>query len=208
MLGLKIALRDSLSMTAFISAPITLGLLFFSEDILELLFKNSEIKTGALLLVALVPAIYFNGCLLSVNSLLEAAGDVKAPMKAMLFGCLAKLPVSYFLVAVPRIGILCAPIGTVLCYSLALIYSTVRLKRREGISAPLVSSGVKQYLSSLLAILSVLPFHYGIFSLLFGRLRIVITISVVACIYFFISILIGSFSREEIRKLAKYTNFA
>jgi stage V sporulation protein B len=142
-----------------------------------------------------------------VNSLLEATGDVRAPMKAMLFGCLLKIPVSYFLASVPSVGIICAPLGTVLCYCTALIYSTARLRRREGIFAPLISSSVKPYLSALLSILLILPLHYGLFLKLFGDLGILVTVSLVATFYLIFSIIIGAFGRKEILKLAKYTNF-
>ena len=132
-LGANEALYDSLMLTNLVGAPIMLGLMAYPEQILSLLFNNIDIEIGGALLTLISPSVFFMSNLLIVNSMLEAQGKYKAPMLAMLVGCIAKVPISLLLIRSEDFGILGAPVGTVVSYAVALFISICLLSKMTNL---------------------------------------------------------------------------
>jgi len=132
-------IADALRLTAFVSAPVSLGMIIYSREILALLFDDNGARVGAPLLRVLAVGFIFFSALLIVNSALEASGAVRVPVYAMTVGCIFKLISSFILIRNDSYGILGAPIGTVLCYAVglisALLYGSIKCKARFPIIA-------------------------------------------------------------------------
>ncbi len=199
--------ESQIELTAFVAAPLTLGLMIFSDEILSLLFKNSRIDIGAILLILLSPAIIFSSLLIVLNTILESAGYFKAPIISMLLGGLAKFLVSFLLIRNPHFGISGAPIGTVVSYAVALMSSLVIHHRKLGKGLPLLSKNIKPYLASIISILLAKYVYYPLHSMFGKTLSLLFAIFLAGTMYFCISLLLGTIKTKSKNLLAYSTNF-
>ena len=197
---------EAFKMSSIFAAPTMIGLLFFGKEILSLLYKNSEIEIGKLLLCLISPAIFFASLLIILNSVLESCGMVKAPIYSMSLGALAKTIVSYILISNPDIGISGAPIGTVACYAVALICSIIIYTVKFKKPLPIFSSCFIPY---VLAFISVSTARY-IFDQLEGlgekNSLLLLTIFLCALIYLGLLLFLGVVKLQKNEKIANYTN--
>ncbi len=109
--------EKAVKLTVILSLPVSLGLLLFSDPILNLLFsgETAAIATSALPLALLGCSVTLS-CLITVgNAVLQAYGHPSIPIFSMVLGSLAKLILAYFLIGNPKIGLLGAPISTFVC---------------------------------------------------------------------------------------------
>ena len=202
-------LEKSLSeLTSFLAAPMLVGMLFYSSEILSMLFKNSEIRSGAALLCLLAPAIFFASLLGVVNSALEAAGKIKAPLISMTVGSLVKIPTSLYFITKTSLGVGGAAIGSVVCYAVALITSLLlygmELKKKSCIFV----SSILPYLCAFVSV-SLSRFAFDRLKLGINQsLAFLICVAIAALIYLAISMFSGIISREKMEKMAKYTKLS
>ena len=156
---LKRSVESSLSLTAFMCAPITVGAICYSREILYFLFGNNGIEVGAPLLVMLVPSVFFVSVLLVVNTLLEAFGYAKIPVLGMVAGSVAKLVLGALLLKNPSVGIGGAPIGTLISYAVSLCVSLLYVEKKCSLSIPFIRTSFPYYLLALASILPTLPIN-------------------------------------------------
>ena len=199
------SLKSALSFSAFLSAPIFIGIIVFSKEILALIFGNMGISIGAPLLCLLMPSFAFMSILLIVNSKLESVGDLKAPIISMIIGSALKMLVGGFFLSNSDFGISGAPIGTVICYAAALITSLIIAEKKHSISFPIFTTHVIPYLNSALSVLIGRIVYNKILLTFSSNAALIITIGVCALIYAIMSVLSGAMSVKKIKKLAKYT---
>ena len=111
-----------------ISIPCALALGVLSRNLLELLgFTNSSVTRAAPWLALGSVSVIFLGLISATNAFLNTAGKQRYPIISMIAGAIVKIIANYFLVG--TIGIMGAPLSTVLCYLTAAtlnIYFTVR----------------------------------------------------------------------------------
>ena len=109
-----------LRITALLAMPMGVGLTALATPIMRLLFpKYNAALTGPLLAI-LGPASILVCLVLVSNAILQAHGFVNLPIYTMLLGGIMKIIANYNLVAVPEVGIFGAPVGTLVCYAVAL----------------------------------------------------------------------------------------
>ena len=207
-LALKRTERSAIELTAVISAPMMIGMLFFSGEILTMLFPHSEIKIGAPLLCLIVPAILFSSLLLVVNTLLEAKGRVRAPLLSMALGSIAKVAVSYFLITGTDLGILGAPIGTVVSYAVALFVSIIYYSVTFKSHIPLFGASFMPYLNGFVAVFASRIVFDKLCDSLDQSLALIISITLAALIYLIISAATGILAPKKIKEVAKYTKLS
>ena len=206
--ALKRTERSAIELTSVIASPMMIGMLFFAEEILALLFPMSEIKVGARLLCLIAPAILFSSLLLVVNTLLEAKGRVRAPLLSMLIGSIAKIVVSIFLITRTELQILGAPIGTVVSYAVALIVSIIYYGIVFGSHIPLFSASFMPYLNGFVAVFASRIVFDKLSTHISQNLSLLISITLAALIYLIISAATGILAPKRIREMAKYTKLS
>ena len=199
------SLSTALRLTAIVSAPLLIGMAVFSREILSLLFGNSGIETGATLLCLLAPAIFFSSILLSVNSALEAGGQVSAPVISMIFGSVAKVFVSSYLLTNSNFGISGAPIGTVVSYAVALLVSGIIYLTRTASPLPIIRSSLSSYIAALVAVFVARVLYFAVLLRLGEMLSLTVSILVAALIYCALEVVFGNLSSSTFEKMAKYT---
>lgn len=197
--------RSAIELTAVFSAPMMVGLIVFAKEILNLLFPRSEISVGAPLLCLISPAILFSSLLLMVNTLLEAKGRVKAPLISMTVGSIAKIVVSYYLIAKTEIGILGAPVGTVISYAVGLIVSIIIYSNSFKCHIPLFSASLLPHLNAAISVMLSRIVFDGLKTNIDQRLSLIISIVLAALIYLIFSMITGVLSHRKMTELAKYT---
>ncbi|HBJ18279.1 MAG TPA: hypothetical protein DDY70_00825 [Clostridiales bacterium] len=197
--------RSALEIAAFLATPAAVMLALFGEPILALLFPAESAHVAAPLLAALAPAMVFMALLTMVNTTLEAAGFVRAPLLSMGIGAAVKIVVGYFLIGNERFGILGAPIGTVASYGVGLVFSLCLLYRKTGAVAPLFSVFFRPLLFSLLAASGTLLLSHALEGIVSSALSSIFALLLGASVYLVVSYFGGSFRVEKLKILSKYT---
>lgn len=100
--------------------PCGVGLGVLGTPIVNLLYSASntpeETAIAGALLSILSVAVILNGLTLILNAILQAHGYVSLPVINMIVGAVVKVIITFFFVAVPKINIYGAPVGTVVCF--------------------------------------------------------------------------------------------
>ena len=187
---------------AWIAVPASLGLCAFAKPILSLLYPAESVVSAFRLLSYVSPAVYFL-CLLTVsNAVLQARGHSAVPMIGMLCGGVAKTVAGYFLMGTPSVGIIGAPVGTVICYVVAFTVNTVMLGRKTKYY-PSVRDTM---FLPLLAAVPAIGVSWLVYDRLFlgaGAIGTIICVALAAGLYLCFSLWSGLVKAEEIRRLLR-----
>lgn len=206
--GLLRAERSAIELCSLISAPMMIGLIVYSREILTMLFKKSEIETGAVLLCLISPAILFSSLLLILNTLLESYGMVRAPLASMAIGGVVKIIASYLLITRTDMGILGAPLGTVLSYASATLVSSIIYAGAFKKHIPLFELSLLPHINALIAVFASRIVYGWLIRVISATPSLLIAIALCALIYLGISAFFGLISPKKINELAKYTNLS
>ena len=129
-------IRASYHLTAMVAIPAALVVSAFARQILMLLFgREAEAVDQAAPLLSMLGVSIFLSCMITAtNSVLHAYRCVNRPIFSMLAGAGVKVLAAYFLIGSPRIGMLGAPISTLLCNLTVVILNLIfaaRLQKTE-----------------------------------------------------------------------------
>lgn len=112
-------LNISFRLSAALSIPASLGMGMLSDHILKMLFPSSAEQSIAIPLLILMSMSIPASCMISTTSaILQAYGHAWIPMVSTALGAILKAMTLYLLAGNPRIGIMAAPISTLLCCTL------------------------------------------------------------------------------------------
>lgn len=108
----------SLRFIVMIALPCAMGLGVFSKQILSLLmFRADSVERASPWLSVASASVLFLGIIAITNAFLNSVGKQRLPIISMIAGAAVKLISNYILLA--KIGVMGAPISTVLCYLVA-----------------------------------------------------------------------------------------
>jgi stage V sporulation protein B len=138
----NLALRLSMMM----AIPAAVGLAVLADPIIALLFPMHP-EGGWLLQFGSV-SIIFLGIVHVITGVLQGMGYVKLPVIGLLFGVLIKIPLNYYLMAIPEINILGAVISTVACFVVAAAINLFFLRRFAGIFPDFIGTFAKPIAAS------------------------------------------------------------
>ena len=149
---------SALRMTLTVAIPAALGLSVFSGEILTLLFGHqpeavAQATPWLSCLALAVPA----SCLITVTgALLQAIGHPERPVIAMLVGIVVKSVSAYLLIGNPNMGMMGAPVSTMLCDTAIVLTNLIFLARLAPWLLPSAKQSVKLFLlPTVLSIVSV-----------------------------------------------------
>lgn len=153
-------ITDAMSLTMFISIPVSIGLCLFSREILSLLFagKVNEINVTylslSILSLSVVPS-----CLINLtNAILQTYKRAYLPIISMGVGCLIKIAVAYVLIGNESVNILGAPISTLICDMIICFLNIYFLQRHSGLNLSVFKIFIKPALCGMIAILPTFVF--------------------------------------------------
>lgn len=130
--SVKQKISTTLRLTMMISIPAAVGIGVLSDEILMLLFPN-HYAGGNLLMWGSFSIIFLALCQI-VTGILQGIGKMQVPAKNALIGSIIKIPINYFLIAIPSINVLGAIISTTVCYIIASVLNLKALKKATKIS--------------------------------------------------------------------------
>ncbi len=188
----------SLKLAMVLSIPAAVGIGVLSEQILALLFPLYP-EGGVLLQYGSI-SILFLAMAQILTGILQGTGHVYVPVIAAVCGALVKIPLNYFLIAIPEINALGAVLSTIGCYIVASVINLVILKRKTGVKPDLLSAFVKPVFASLIMGLGCYVVYHSIY--IFLPSNIIATIAAILAgmfIYFVIMLIIRGITREDLQ---------
>lgn len=126
MTNVKRKIDVSLRITMIISIPAAVGMGVLADEILLLLFPNYS-DGGNLLKWGALSIIFLAICQI-ITGILQGIGKMTTPAKNAFIGSVIKIPINYFLIAIPSINVVGAIISTTICYIVASLLNFKTLK--------------------------------------------------------------------------------
>ena len=192
-------LKYELSISYQLFVPLTIGLCVYSEETLSILFKNSGVYIGSILLIYLLLSIFILIPLSIINCALEALGDEKIPMISIIVGSIFKIISAYLLIGNPKWGICGAPISTLISYAVAFIISLFYLQIKRGVSIPILKSIGLPLINSFISIFGIYPIYIFMSRKSNSIFSFIISVFISIIVYIFLNILDGNI--EELKNL-------
>ena len=124
--------EDSLRISTALALPMAVGLSVMSFPIMNVVYPDSH-EAGSMLLCLLGVASFFVCFSLMTTAILQAQGKEKLTMYSIIAGGLVKIAVNWFLVAIPSVNILGAPIGTIGCYVTMCVLNLIFMCSGNGL---------------------------------------------------------------------------
>lgn len=138
----------SLLVSIIIALPATIGCMVLADEIFMLIYPNAP--AGGYLFRISAVTIFFSAITQTNSGSLQGMGKVFVPAQALLAGGIVKLITNLILIPIPKINILGASIGSVLCQSIACAVTfyvlrknlPVKLKAGKYLIKPMCASGL------------------------------------------------------------------
>lgn len=157
--GFNTGLKNTIKLISIFSIPCAFAYYFYAFDLLDILFDTSSAAIGFEMLVFLSGAVILLPVLNMLNTALEACGRVHGTIVSLLVGIFVKAGLTYFFVGNNALGILGAPLATVIGYVVSILISS-ELLRRNGAS---VHSFIYIIRYSLISCLAFIPIFHLVF---------------------------------------------
>ncbi len=196
-------IRASYHLTTMLAIPASLGVSAFARPILSLLFgRDVEAVEQAAPLLSMLGVSIFLSCMIAAsNSVLHAYRSVNRPILSMLAGAAVKVVSAYFLIGIPSIGILGAPISTFACNLTVVALNLFFAARLQRVDDLIVVFG-KPLAASVPAV--GIPFClYQLFLMRFGEslLLSVAVLALVVVLYVLFACLLGVITAQDLESL-------
>lgn len=121
-------IQDGIPMLLCFSVFLSCGFYFFGHDYFAIVFPNSDIALGTILIKIMSPAVVFITFSTIINTILEGIGKTFAPFWTLGIATLVKLPISYF--AIKWFGILGSAFSNVISYGSGFIISYIMISKK------------------------------------------------------------------------------
>jgi len=195
----KKAVRDSVNMALrlamLISIPAAVGLAVLADPILALLFPS--FPDGGFMLVWGAVCVVFMAINQVLTAALQGVGKPFMPVIAAAVGLLVKVPINYYLMAVPEINILGAVISTVVCFIVAAGLNIFFLYRTEGLMPRFGEAMGKPAVAATFMGAVCFILHAMLVIALPGRVATVFTLVVGVLVYLTVLMLIRGLRSED-----------
>ena len=139
--AVKEKINTALGISMTLSIPAAVGLSVLADPILALLFPNHP-EGGQLLRYGAASIVFMALVQVSAGAL-QGIGKVMLPVIAAFFGVMVKIPVNWYLLAVPGINILGTVISTIVCYIVAAAINLYFLHKYTGVLPDYINAFVK-----------------------------------------------------------------
>lgn len=185
-------------LVAFLALPAALGLSAFAGPVLTLIYRGQgeAVAVAAPLLSYLAVSVLPASFLTLTAAALQAAGHAGVPVAALSTGAGVKLLSEWLLL--PRLGITAAPLSTLLCTVVVLIFELLYLSRLLSVLRPSVKQLLPPLFSAMPAVLGGALLY---FALPGGEGRFFPALALTLLIYFPLSLRLGAAEREDLLTL-------
>ncbi len=204
-LGDTAHLRTSVSSTAkiilAISVPCAAIMMFFSKEILDILFSNTA---SSLMLSCLAPLLVLVTLTQFICSVHHAAGDIITPFWFSLIAIAVRISLSYILIGIPELNILGVIISSFISAVILLTLNIRLLVKRHSI-LPLslkdvLKTALCTALMSIVCLLITEPLQVAFNNSFIGFIT---GIFISLCTYIMSAFLFGLITKEEIARIKR-----
>ena len=192
----------SIFMTIFIVVPIMIGIIFYSEEIINLLYPNAN-KGAELLRLASV-SIIFSSLTQTISGILQGVGEVKSYLKVISISMIIKLILNLILIPIDGLLEKGAVISSIIYDIIIFIFVYNKMKEMLRVEINILNSVFRVFMISIIstAFSKIIVNSLNVVS---NRINTVMEILGVAIIYVVLSFLI--FKRDKLNeKIFKINN--
>jgi len=195
--------NDSLSLVSFLTVPCFIVFMIFPSRLLGIIFESGSVTLGFMLLSVISPSIILLGLTAVINNALESTGRVHIPVLSISAGALAKIIFTWLMIRYTSFGILCAPLGTIISYTVSFVISYFgfmiltgkRVKIIKANFIPICSAAISLSITTICGVL--------ISSMKENRIKSIIILSAFSFIYLVFMLILSKKIRNFILKIHK-----
>ena len=195
--------------TGLLSLPCAVGLTILAKPVMALLggYSGEKLELAGQLMAMLGISIFLYAIIQYTNVVLQSHNYAHVPVVNMLISGVLKLAVVFVLVGNPALGILGAPIGTLLCYAAIAVLNLIAIGRVVPQKPALLKNLLRPLLPAAVMGAVVWATQWGLMQILGAdgsRLFLCgVPIAVGAAVYFLCVVLFKSITREDCLLLPK-----
>ncbi len=202
--GEQTVIENSVRLTVLLSMPASFGLTLFARPVLEILFagQSEAIAISTPLLSALGASVLFSCLITTTNAILQSYRHVCLPIISMAMGVIIKLVSTYLLLGVESIGILGAPIGSLLCNVSVVILNLCFMRAQTNVCLRASKVLFKPLVASCIAVGGAFALYLYIYRYTHSILIAFGAAIVLALImYIWLSFMTGSLTKNDVMLL-------
>lgn len=215
--NLKTSVESVLRVTLMISLPAGFGMAVLATPILNMMFSTGKsapaIATAAPIMAAYGYTAFLMALSQPMTNMLQAIGKENVPVKSLTLGAVAKVIANYIFIGIPTLNINGAVLGTVICYTIIVVYNYIALVRTTKVNINFKSVFLKPLFASVLSTVAAFT-SYGLFMHLLpswnrGNMsitNIIVTLIAVlfaVIVYAVAMLLIGGIAKDDVLMLPK-----
>lgn len=208
MISLNKNINAALFSTNFIAMPCSFGLMILSEPILSIFFRSRplEVSISVKPLMNLCIGIIFISITVTMFSLLQAVGNVKAPLKILSGGLIIKLILNITLMNIPQLNISGAAISTSISYMFIGICAIHSFVRYTNVKVDYLTTIFKPLFASILSAIVILFSYMFINDYHNYVISLFISIVIGSIMYILFMCLLSVFNKNTIKSMFSNTN--
>lgn len=202
------SINAALFSTNFIAMPCALGIMILSKPVLSLFFSTRplEVSISVQPLMLLCVGMIFISITVTTFSLLQAVGNVKAPLKILTVGLVIKLALNIVLMRIQLLNISGAAIATSISYMFIGICAVRSLIKYTGVKIDLITTMIKPLFSGIMSSIGILLSYILVNEKQNMVISLLISIIIGSIIYILFMCLLSVFNKNTIKSLFSNTN--
>lgn len=209
----KMQMESAFRLAAIIAIPCAIGMGSMSKGIISFLYKTQEIDTGSGIVTTLelaAPslsvvsvAIFCLGIISITNSILQAHRLEKYTIVATSSGIVMKIVLTYFLSAIPGIGIIGSSIGTAGCYFTIMAINVYYVIKKTGFVPNVAKVFLKPLTAGVCCGITAVSLSMLLDGRVSGRLGTLVSIGAAVIVYAAVLLLIKGINRIDVMMMPK-----
>lgn len=206
-------ITSTLRMVSIIALPCSFGLSVFSRPIISLLYSSKEtilyngeeilaVDVAADMLSILAVSVFFIAMVSVTNAVLQSYGHENKTIISTSLGILFKIILNYVLIGMQGINIYGAPIATLTCYFVIMLFNFYFIAKYTDYVPKIVSIILRPLFSAAVSV-GIGAFLYSLISNKFESFSAIIAILFTVIIYFSVIFAVKGIVAEDIRMLPR-----
>lgn len=206
------ASRDSKRANDTLASAVRIGILFalpcaagfitLAGPVLRLLYSKDTVMATPMLQVLSV-SIPFVAIVALTNAALQGIGKPEISFVHMFIGAIVKMITEYYLIGIPGVQALGAPLSTILCYVVILVLNLVQVKRLFGQLPSFVEVFCKPLAASVgMGAVAYLVYFAGAM-IMPDKIATILAIGIAACVYLVFLLGLKAIRKEDVIMLPK-----
>lgn len=189
----------SILISILIGLPCTVGMMIFSQQILELLFPKAT--NGSILLQMSAITIIFSVLAQTINGALQGLGKIMTPAITSTIGLITKLIINIWLIQIPEIGVYGAVIGSIINNIVAFALSYIVLAKTVKLDMKFTKCVIKPLIATLIMGICSYYIYLLIQGIISARIATIIAIIIAIIVYALSLIALKILDKEEMNMI-------